>query len=74
VTETQRDLAPSREDPTEERDPVSPVAASSRSGARHAEVELLKSHPLEQWDSWIAVRAADEPLLDALNGNAVTDR
>ncbi len=75
VTEPRRALTPSREDPTEGRDPVSPLAASSRSGADPAEVELLEVAP-----------AGTVGLVDrrprgrraapgrAWHGNAVTDR
>lgn len=66
-------LPPSRETSIGVRDTVRLLAESSYSDADPAAVELLKSHPLQQWDWWFTVCAADELLPDAPDVEAVRD-
>ncbi len=66
-------LPPCRETSIGVRDTVRLLAESSYSDADPAAVELLKSHPLQQWDWLFIVRAADELLPDAPDVEAVRD-
>jgi len=66
-------LPPSRETSIGACDTVRPLAEASYSDADPAAVELLKPHPLRQWDWWFTVRAADELLPDAPDAEAVRD-
>jgi len=54
-------------------DAVRPDAALGRSGADPAELSWRKSHSLEPWDGWLAVRAGHELLLEAADGQAALD-
>lgn len=73
--EEEGDRTPRRETAPEAGDGVWPRALSSRSGAGPAAFELPASHPLEPRDWCFADIAADEPWLDAAEGNgkAVSD-